>query len=81
MSLLINAIFKNVQPYLIVVGFTIRQAFSLVMTMAQEWLFTFRTNKMLQRKLQYIFLSFGSNIIFSRKQTNHVHYLNMAEVY
>lgn len=69
--------FKNMQPYLIVVGFTICQAFSLIMTMTQEWFFTFCTNKMLQRKLQYIFLSFGSNVIFSGKQTNHVHYLNM----
>lgn len=35
------------QPYLIVVGFTIGQAFSLVMTMTQEWLLTFCTNEML----------------------------------
>lgn len=42
-----NTISKNMQPYLIVVGFTICQAFSLIMTMTQEWLFTFRTNKML----------------------------------
>lgn len=39
------------QPYLIVVGFTIGQAFSLVMTMTQEWLLTFCTNEMLWRKL------------------------------
>lgn len=61
------------QTYLIVVGFTIRQAFSLIMTMTEERLFTFCTNKMLQGKLHFSGL-FGSNGIFSGKQTNQAQY-------
>lgn len=33
------------------------------------------------KKMTIFFSSFESNIIFSGKQTNHVHYLNVAEVY
>lgn len=41
----------NITEQLIVVGFTICQAFSLIMTMTQEWLLTFRTHKMLHMPL------------------------------
>lgn len=67
-----NTISKNMQPYLIVVGFTICQAFSLIMTMTQEWLFTFRTNKMLWRKL-YTFLDYLEvTVFFLESKSNNV---------
>lgn len=34
--------------YLVVVGFTVRQALPLVMAMSKEWLLTLSTNKMLE---------------------------------
>lgn len=34
--------------YLVVVGFTVRQALPLIMAMSKEWLFTLSTNKMLK---------------------------------
>ena len=43
--------------YLVVVGFTVRQALPLVMAMSKEWLLTLSTNKMLKEWHEVIFAS------------------------
>lgn len=71
------------QPYLIVVGLTICQAFSLIMTVTQEWLFTFGTNKMLWRKLRISFgllVNHGLNHFF-RESKQTIPILNVTKAY
>lgn len=36
--------------YLVIVSFTVSQSFFLIVAVPQEWLLTFGTNKMLQKK-------------------------------